>query len=140
MGKGMWSDAVWVTDILLSSRHPLLSLPFPSSHNNLFPCFPARRILVLPHNPLSCSALPARCTLSLSSPWPACCALSLSCPQPAHCALPAHRRPCPVHAVRRLLATRRPCPVIAVHRLLAATLVLSATGSPPDSEPLHFVA
>ena len=36
---GMWSDAEQVTDILKRSCRPLLSF-FPSSCNNLFPCFP----------------------------------------------------------------------------------------------------
>jgi len=36
---GMWSDAERATDILKRSCRPLLSF-FPSSCNNLFPCFP----------------------------------------------------------------------------------------------------
>jgi len=140
MECGMWSDAVQVTDILLRSRCLLLSLPFPSSRNNLFPCFPTRRILVLPHNPLSCGTWPAHCMSSLSCPWPACCVLSFSCPLPARCSPTAHRRPCPVLATRGPLDTLLPSPVLATRRPLAAALVLSATGSPPDPVPLQFVA
>ena len=145
----MWSDAVRATDILLRSRRPLLSflLPFSSSRNNLFPCLPARRILVLPHNPLSRSAPFAHCTPSLSCPRPACCAPSLSCPRPACCApslscpRPARCAPVSLYCPRCAPpARRRPCPVLVVRHPLAAALVQSATGSPPDPAPLHFVA
>jgi len=96
---------VRATDILKRSRRPLLSFfpPFPSSRNNLFPCLPARRILVLPHNPLALSCPPrapfARRCPCLVRPLP-----SLSCPPRR--APPARCRPCLVRpAARRPPAT-----------------------------------
>jgi len=92
----MWSEAVRATDILKRSRHPLLSffLPFPFSRNNLFPCLPASRILVLPHNPLALSYPPrapfARRCPCLVRPLP-----SLSCPP--RCTPLTRCRPCLVH-------------------------------------------
>jgi len=119
----MWRDAVGVTDILKRSRRPLLSffLPFPSSRNNLFPCFPHRRILV--HSTqLSCT----------------CPILVAHRPLAAH-----HPCPCPVLIARQPLAARRPfpCPVPAAHRLLAAVLVLptsSLSCYPKPSQPSRY--
>jgi len=124
VGEGMWSDAVRVTDILKRSRRPLLSFfpPFPSSRNNLFPCLPARRILVLPHNPLALS-YPPYAPFARRCPCLVCPLPSLSCPPRR--ALPARCRPCLVRpAARRLPATvlvlsAQQCAARRCHRCLA---------------------
>ena len=93
----MWSDAVRVTDICKRSRCPLLSffLPFPSSCNNLFPCFPnKRRTTHFSHNPLV----------------PSC-----------RCTPPTHHRPHPA-AVRCLLAAVPVLPLRAARSPLSLSL------------------
>jgi len=93
----MWSDTVWVMDILKRSHCQLLSffLPFPSLYNNLFPNFFNRR----------------RITLSFPQPFPAslCAAttpLSLSCP-PCSTLTACHCH-CPVHLAAH-------CPLAVIH-------------------------
>ena len=114
------------------------------------------------HCPVSAARRPLAAALVLSplraarSPPPLSClrcapsARHRPCPVPAaHCPLAAalvlsllraDRSPTPLSCLRCVLSARcRPCPVPAVRCPLAAVpvLVLSATGSPPDSAPSH---
>jgi len=116
-----------------------LLLPLPSLRNNLFPKFPNRRTTLF-STPLPYRTPSTRCVPPLSCPHSTRRASPLSCPRSARCAPSACYTP-PLSCPRCAPSARRhPYPIPVAHSPLAIILVLSATRSPSDPAPLHFVA